>query len=230
MTTGFRSLSGGRIDRARALHFSFDGRPYAGVVGDTLASALLANGVHLFGRSFKYHRPRGLVACGTEEPNALVAVRRDAARYTPNLRATQVELYEGLEAHSQNRWPSLTFDVGGFNNILSPFIPAGFYYKTFMWPRGAWKSIYEPRIREAAGLGKSPTLVDPDRYTNRFAHCDVLVVGGGPAGLSAALAAASAGGRVIVCDEQSEFGGSLLSEPAGSRGEPIEGSPPATWV
>ena len=220
----------GRVDRARTIHFTFDGRPLSGFAGDTLASALLRNGIHLVGRSFKYHRPRGILAAGAEEPNALVAVRRDEARYTPNLRATQVELYEGLEAHSQNRWPSLAFDVGGFNNIISPFIPAGFYYKTFMWPPGAWKSIYEPRIRKAAGLGTSPTLADPDRYTNRFAHCDVLIVGGGPAGLAAALAAASAGGRVMVCDEQPEFGGSLLSEPADSRGEPIEGSPPATWV
>jgi sarcosine oxidase, subunit alpha len=220
----------GRVDRARPINFTFDGRPLTGFAGDTLASALLRNGIHLVGRSFKYHRPRGILAAGAEEPNALVTVRRDDARYTPNLRATQVELYEGLEAHSQNRWPSLAFDVGGFNNIISPFIPAGFYYKTFMWPPGAWKSLYEPRIREAAGLGKSPTLADPDRYTNRFAHCDVLIVGGGPAGLSAAMAAAAAGGRVMVCDEQPEFGGSLLSEPAGSRGELIEGSPASTWV
>jgi sarcosine oxidase subunit alpha len=220
----------GRVDRTHTVTFTFDGRPLTGFAGDTLASALLRNGIHLVGRSFKYHRPRGILAAGAEEPNALVAVRRDDARYTPNLRATQVELYEGLEAHSQNRWPSLAFDIGGFNNILSPFIPAGFYYKTFMWPAGAWKSLYEPRIREAAGLGKSPTLADPDRYTNRFAHCDVLVVGGGPAGLSAALAAAAAGGRVIVCDEQAEFGGSLLSEPAGTRGEPIEGMAPSAWV
>ena len=129
--------------------------------GDTLASALLANGVHLFGRSFKYHRPRGLLAAGVEEPNALVAVRRDAARYTPNLRATQVELYEGLEAHSQNRWPSLELDVGAVNDVFSPFIPAGFYYKTFMWPRRAWRSLYEPRIRAAAGLGRAPTQRRP---------------------------------------------------------------------
>src|SRR5579863_4875873 len=229
MTTGFRSLSGGRIDRARALHFSFDGRPYAGVVGDTLASALLANGVHLFGRSFKYHRPRGLVACGTEEPNALVAVRRDAARYTPNLRATQVELYEGLEAHSQNRWPSLKLDVGAVNDVLSPFIPAGFYYKTFMWPRRAWRALYEPRIRAAAGLGRAPTQPDPDRYASRYAHCDVLVVGAGPAGLAAAAAAAAAGARVMVCDEQHEFGGSLLSD--GPRTAPNIGDRPAArWL
>ena len=207
----------GRVDRTRTIRFTFDGRELTGFAGDTLASALLRNGIHLVGRSFKYHRPRGILAAGSEEPNTLVGVRRDDARYTPNLRATQVELYNGLEAHSQNRWPSLSWDVGGINNLLSPFIPAGFYYKTFMWPRSAWKSLYEPRIRAAAGLGKSPTLADPDRYTNRFAHCDVLVVGAGPAGLSAALAAAAAGARVIICDEQPEFGGSLLSEPADSH-------------
>ena len=220
----------GRVDRTRAIGFTFDGRPLTGFAGDTLASALLRNGIHLVGRSFKYHRPRGILAAGSEEPNALVAVRRDDARYTPNLRATQVELYDGLEAHSQNRWPSLSWDVGGINNLLSPFIPAGFYYKTFMWPRSAWKSLYEPRIRAAAGLGKSPTLADPDRYTNRFAHCDVLVVGAGPAGLSAALAAAAAGAKVIICDEQPEFGGSLLSEPAGSHAADIEGVPASTWL
>ncbi|HWW78365.1 MAG TPA: 2Fe-2S iron-sulfur cluster-binding protein, partial [Steroidobacteraceae bacterium] len=220
----------GRVDRARTIRFTFDGRELTGFEGDTLASALLRNGIHLVGRSFKYHRPRGILAAGAEEPNALVGVRRDDARYTPNLRATQIELYEGLEAHSQNRWPSLGFDLGGINSLLSPFIPAGFYYKTFMWPRGAWKSLYEPRIRAAAGLGKSPTLADPDRYTNRFAHCDVLVVGAGPAGLAAALAAAASGARVIICDEQAEFGGSLLAEPAGPRAAQIEGVPASTWV
>ena len=203
----------GRVDRTRPIQFTFDGRVLTGFAGDTLASALLRNGVHLVGRSFKYHRPRGILAAGSEEPNALVGIRRDDARYTPNLRATQVELYDGLEARSQNRWPSLSLDFGALNDLMSPFIPAGFYYKTFMWPRGAWKSLYEPRIRAAAGLGESPTLADPDRYTNRFAHCDVLVVGAGPAGLSAALAAASSGARVIICDEQPELGGSLLSEP-----------------
>ena len=220
----------GRVDRTRTLRFTFDGRELAGYLGDTLASALLRNGIHLVGRSFKYHRPRGILAAGAEEPNALVAVRRDDARYTPNLRATQVELYEGLETFSQNRWPSLKLDLGAINNVISPFIPAGFYYKTFMWPRGAWQSVYEPRIREAAGLGKSPTLADPDRYTNRFAHCDVLVVGAGPAGLSAALAAATTGARVILCDEQPEFGGSLLSEPSGHAAEQIEGVRASTWI
>jgi sarcosine oxidase, subunit alpha len=229
MTQPFRMADGGRVDRSRPVRFTFDGRPYQGFAGDTLASALLANGVHLFGRSFKYHRPRGLLAAGAEEPNALVAVRRDAARVTPNLRATQVELYEGLEAHSQNRWPSLAFDAGALNDFLSPFIPAGFYYKTFMWPRAGWKSLYEPRIRAAAGLGRAPELADPDRYANRFAHCDVLVVGAGPAGLSAALAAASTAARVILCDEQSEPGGSLLSGSA--QDEPvIEGRAASLWL
>jgi len=224
-----RTADGGRIDRTRALNFTFDGRSYTGFRGDTLASALLANGVHLVGRSFKYHRPRGVFSAGAEEPNALVGVRRDAARYVPNLRATQVELYEGLEAESQNRWPSLEFDVGAVNDVVSPFIPAGFYYKTFMWPRSAWHSFYEPRIRATAGLGRAPEHADPDRYANRFAHCDVLVAGAGPAGLSAALTAARSGGRVILCDEQSEFGGSLLSE-APVNGATIDGLRSRDWL
>jgi sarcosine oxidase subunit alpha len=168
--SGFRTPSGGRIDRTQRLRFTFDGDSYEGVAGDTLASALLANGVHLTGRSFKYHRPRGILAAGSEEPNALVTVSRDAARVTPNLRATQVELYEGLVAESQNRWPSLRFDVGRINDRLSAFFPAGFYYKTFMWPKSAWKSLYEPVIRRAAGLGRAPTQADPDRYAQRSAH------------------------------------------------------------
>ncbi|MGB6603435.1 MAG: 2Fe-2S iron-sulfur cluster-binding protein, partial [Steroidobacteraceae bacterium] len=175
MNEGLRTAAAGRVDRSRPLNFTFDGRPYTGFAGDTLASALLANGVHLLGRSFKYHRPRGVLAAGAEEPNALVAVRRDAARDTPNLRATQVEVYEGLAAVSQNRWPNLRFDLGAVNDLLAPFIPAGFYYKTFMWPRRAWRTLYEPRIRAAAGLGRVPPLPDPDRYASRYAHCDVLV-------------------------------------------------------
>src|SRR5277367_4113539 len=208
----FRSPQGGRINRSEPLSFVFDGRPYQGYRGDTLASALLANGVHLVGRSFKYHRPRGILSAGAEEPNALITVTRDEARTTPNLRATQVELYRNLNAYSQNRWPSLQFDVGRINDALSRFFPAGFYYKTFMWPRSAWKTLYEPFIRRAAGLGRAPTRPDPDRYAHRYAHCDVLVVGAGPAGLAAALTAAEAGARVILCDEQSELGGSLLSD------------------
>lgn len=222
MTAGvFRTADGGRIDRTRTLRFTFDGQPLQGCAGDTLASALLANGRHLVGRSFKYHRPRGILTCGSEEPNALVMVVRDGGRTTPNLRATQVELYDGLEAYSQNRWPSLTRDLGAINDKLSPIFPAGFYYKTFMGPRflpdnWAWTKVFEPVIRRAAGLGRAPTSADPDRYTSRYAHCDVLVAGAGPAGLAAALAAAEAGARVIVADEQSEMGGSLLSATRGA--------------
>jgi sarcosine oxidase, subunit alpha len=230
VTGSFRAATGGHIDRSRALRFSFDGRSFAGLQGDSLASALLAHGVHLFGRSFKYHRPRGILAAGAEEPNALVTVRRDDARCTPNLRATQVELYEGLEAHSQNRWPSLAFDVGAVNDLLSPLFPAGFYYKTFMWPRSAWKALYEPYIRAAAGLGRAPAHADPDRYSNRYAHCDVLVVGAGPSGLAAALAAAGSGARVILCDEQARFGGSLLAESADAHGPAIQGEAAAAWL
>jgi sarcosine oxidase subunit alpha len=229
MNAALRTAAGGHIDRSRVLQFRFDGRSYRGLAGDTLASALLANGVHLLGRSFKYHRPRGVLAAGAEEPNALVTVRRDGARHTPNLRATQVELYEGLEAHSQNRWPSLTFDVGALNDFFAPFIPVGFYYKTFMWPRRAWYAIYEPRIRAASGLGKAPALPDPDCYATRFAHCDVLVVGAGPAGLAAAAAAAAQGARVILCDEQAQAGGSLLDEDLGAPCL-IEGQPGPDWL
>ncbi len=224
--SAWRTPSGGRIDRSHGLKFRFDGRLLEGVAGDTLASALLANGVHLVGRSFKYHRPRGILAAGSEEPNALVTVRRDAARVTPNLRATQVELYDGLEAMSQNRWPSLSRDVGRINDWLSPFFPAGFYYKTFMWPRRAWKALYEPVIRRAAGLGVAPSEADPDRYAQVYAHCDVLVVGAGPAGLAAALAAADGGARVFLCDEQNEFGGSLLAD----RGARIDGFTASEWA
>ncbi len=221
-----RTGSGGRIDRARPLTFTFDGKSYRGYAGDTLASALLANGVHLVARSFKYHRPRGILAAGPEEPNGLVTVFRDEARYTPNLRVTQVELYDGLQAISQNRWPSLERDVGRINDWLSAFFPAGFYYKTFMWPKSAWKNWYEPFIRRAAGLGVAPTKPDPDRYAQRYAHCDVLVVGGGPAGLAAALAAADSGARIILCDESAEFGGSLLGDSTAR----INGDSALDWV
>ncbi|MGB8328086.1 MAG: 2Fe-2S iron-sulfur cluster-binding protein, partial [Steroidobacteraceae bacterium] len=224
--TSWRTTDRGRIDRSRPLGFFFDGRRYSGCAGDTLASALLANGVHLVGRSFKYHRPRGILAAGAEEPNALVAVVRDAARRTPNLRATHVELYDGLIAESQNSWPSARFDLQAINDLLAPLFPAGFYYKTFMWPRSAWHKLYEPWIRAAAGLGRAPSAPDPDRYAQRFAHCDVLVVGAGPAGLAAALSAASTGARVILCDEQAEIGGSLLDERAAS----IDGRPVAQWL
>ncbi|WP_417669833.1 sarcosine oxidase subunit alpha family protein [Roseibium sp.] len=225
MKQAFRIDTGGRIDRDRPLDFTFDGAPFEAYEGDTLASALLANGVHLVGRSFKYHRPRGIVTAGSEEPNALVGIYRKGDQ-TPNLRATQVEVYDGLQAISQNRFPSLGFDIGAINDWLSPLFPAGFYYKTFMWPRAFWDRVYEPIIRAAAGLGKPPVQPDHDRYTSLYAHCDVLVIGSGPAGLAASLAAAETGARVILCDEQAEFGGSLLSETAAS----IDGKAPADWA
>ena len=207
MTGAMRTGLCGRVDRSRVIGFTFDGKRYQGLAGDTLASALIANGVHLMGRSFKYHRPRGVLSLGSEEPNALVAVDGGKGRVTPNLRATQVEIYEGLKARSQNAWPSLEFDALAINGALSSFLPAGFYYKTFIGPKGAWEHVYEPAIRRTAGLGVAPTDPDPDHYAYEHRHCDVAVVGGGPAGLTAARAAARAGGRVILFDEQAEFGG-----------------------
>ncbi len=206
--SGYRLASGGQVNRDLPLNFTFDGKGYRGFAGDTLASALLANGVDLFGRSFKYHRPRGLFSAGVEEPNALVTLR-SGARAEPNTRATVVELFDGLEAASQNRWPSLAFDLMAVNQLGGPLLAAGFYYKTFMGPTArAWK-FYEPLIRRAAGLGRATLEADPDRYEEMHTFCDVLVVGGGPAGLAAARTAAAAGARVILADEQSGFGGSL---------------------
>ena len=206
----FRNTSGGCIDRGQPLRFVFDGKHYQGYAGDTLASALLANGVRLVGRSFKYHRPRGVVAAGAGEPNALITLRT-GARAEPNLRATQIELFDGLKAKSQNRWPSLQFDVGGATGLMSRLFPAGFYYKTFMWP-SSWWMFYERVIRRAAGLGPPTVLPDKDTYAKRFAHCDVLVVGGGPSGLMAALAAGRSGARVMLVDENPALGGRLLAE------------------
>ncbi len=212
--SGYRLSNGGRIDRSQPVSFSFDGATYSGFAGDTLASALLANGVTLFGRSFKYHRPRGLMAAGTEEPNALVSVTRGPGRFTPNLRATGVELHDGLVAVSQNRWPSLKTDFGAINDRLSVFFPAGFYNKTFMWPRSFWDKLYEPIIRRMAGLGDAPTQDDPDIYASTYAHCDLLIIGAGPAGIDAALAASATNKRVIIIDEQDELGGGALCDPA----------------
>jgi sarcosine oxidase subunit alpha len=222
VTQPFRIAGAGRLTPAKTARFTFDGKHFSGLAGDTLASALLANGVHLTGRSFKYHRPRGILSAGAEEPNALVSIERDAARKTPNVRATVQELYDGLTAHSQNRWPSLNFDVGAVNDLASPLFSAGFYYKTFMWPKAAWKNLYEPKIRAAAGLGVAPDQPDPDHYSSRFAHCEVLVVGGGAAGIAAALAAAESGVRVILADEQPEFGGALRHE-AGAKIDGMDG-------
>jgi sarcosine oxidase subunit alpha len=216
--------AGRLIDRARRINFTFDGKAMTGYAGDTLASAAMANGQRVFGRSFKYHRPRGVVGIGAEEMNALVGVG-EGPRHEPNLRATQVELYDGLVAVSQNRWPSLQFDVGSFNNALSRFFPGGFYYKTFMWPQRFWKSVYEPIIRRAAGLGRAPEGRDPDSYEHIHVHCDVLVVGGGVAGLAAAEAAAATGARVVLCDENPHLGGW-----ADIAGGTIDGHAQADWV
>ncbi|WP_158807278.1 sarcosine oxidase subunit alpha family protein [Beijerinckia sp. L45] len=207
----FRTAAGGLIDRSQPLPFTFDGHAYTGVAGDTLASALLANGVRLVGRSFKYHRPRGILSAGSEEPNALVELRTGARR-EPNTRATVAELYEGLETASQNRWPSLRYDALSINALAAPVFAAGFYYKTFMWPASFWEKLYEPLIRRAAGLGRAAEAPDPDHYDRMHAHCDVLVIGGGPAGLAAALAAGRAGARVILVDEEATPGGRLLAE------------------
>ena len=206
-----RLAKGGLIDRGKPLRFVFDGKDYGGFAGDTLTSALLANGVSLLGRSFKYHRPRGLFTAGSDEPNALVVLRRGARR-EPNTKATTIELFDGLEAQSQNRFPSLNFDLLSLNGLLSPFLPAGFYYKSFMWPASWWEKLYEPAIRRAAGLGRASGEADPDAYEKSHAFCDVLVAGSGPAGLMAALTAARAGARVILCDEDFAFGGRLLAE------------------
>jgi sarcosine oxidase subunit alpha len=214
----------GIIDRAQTVGFRFDGRDYTGFEGDTLASALLSGGVRLFGRSFKYHRPRGVMTAGSEEPNALVTVGLGAAQ-VPNVRATVQEIYSGLEARSQNRWPTLSFDLMAVNDLAHPFIGAGFYYKTFMWPRSFWEKLYEPAIRRAAGLGALSGRHNEDRYEKAFAFCDLLVIGAGPAGLIAALAAGRAGAQVILADEDSRLGGRLLAEV-----EEVGGKPGHLWA
>ncbi len=218
-----RLPSGGRIDRERPLKFRFNGRQLQGYAGDTLASALIANGIAVVGRSFKYHRPRGVIGSGAEEPNAIVQLGSGATA-EPALRATQIGLYEGLEARSVKGWPGVNFDLGAINDWAGAALAAGFYYKTFMRPAGLWK-VYEHFIRRSAGLGTAPSLPDPDTYGHCNAHCEVLVVGGGPAGLSAAVAAAESGGRVIIADEQNEFGGSLLASM-----ESIDGMAAAEWT
>jgi sarcosine oxidase subunit alpha len=217
-------IAGGQIDRSRSFSFTFDGTGYAGHPGDTLASALLANGVRLMGRSFKYHRPRGPLSAGSEEPNALVQLR-SGARQEPNTRATVAELFDGLTATSQNAWPSLRFDAMAINDRLNTFFTAGFYYKTFMWPASFWEKVYEPIIRRAAGLGALTREEDPDEYDKGFLHCDLLVIGAGPAGLSAALTAGRAGARVILADEDFRMGGRLNAET-----HEVGGQPGADWA
>ncbi|MEC7304807.1 MAG: sarcosine oxidase subunit alpha family protein [Pseudomonadota bacterium] len=222
--TQVNRLDGGLIDRNTPLSFTFDGRRYDGFAGDTLASALVANGVRLVGRSFKYHRPRGIISAGSEEPNGLVELRTGARR-EPNSRATMTELHDGLVAASQNRFPSLGFDLMAVNDRLSNFLGAGFYYKTFMWPKSFWERVYEPIIRRAAGLGALSGEDDPDVYDRGFRHCDLLVIGAGPAGLSAALTAGRAGAEVILVDEDFRAGGRLLQESFG-----VGGMPGADWA
>ncbi|WP_413206867.1 sarcosine oxidase subunit alpha family protein [Rhodospirillum sp. A1_3_36] len=221
MEQPFRLKTGGRIDRTRPLRFVFDGKGYTGYPGDTLASALIANGVHLVGRSFKYHRPRGILSAGAEEPNALVQLGLEP-RLVPNARATQVDLIHGLEADPVNCWPNVRRDVLAGLGLAAPLMPAGFYYKTFLSSRHLWRHVFEPLIRRAAGWGRMPEDPDPDVYTHQHLHRDVVVVGAGPAGLAATLAAARAGARVALIDEGSEPGGSLLGQTRALDGRPAD--------
>ena len=219
-----RLAAGGLVDRGVVLPFRFDGRDFSGLGGDTLASALLANGVRVVGRSFKFHRPRGVLTAGSEEPNALVELR-DGARREPNMPATMIELFSGLQAASQNRFPSLGFDLMAVNGLFAPLVKAGFYYKTFMWPASFWERLYEPLIRRAAGLGRASGAADPDSYDRANLFCDVLVIGAGAAGLAAALAAGRRGARVVLCDEDFVPGGRLLAERV-----VVDGQPGVEWA
>ena len=210
MSENFRLDKIGLINRNKKISFKFNGKKYFGYEGDTLASALIANGVHLIGRSFKYHRPRGFFGAGVDEPYAIVQLYRNNET-EPNARATEQELFEGLEAKSVNCWPSVNFDIGAINNFLNKFLPAGFYYKTFMWPKSFWYKIYEPFIRMAAGFGVASTNHDNERYEHKYEYCDLLITGSGPSGLASAYAAAKNGARVILAEDKSRFGGSLLT-------------------
>jgi sarcosine oxidase subunit alpha len=210
MSNDFR-IDGGLVDRNQPLTFKFNNKTLHGFQGDTLASALLANGTRLIGRSFKYHRPRGIFSAGSEEPNALVQLRSGAYQ-EPNTRATVTELFDGLSANSQNHRGPLGFDIMAATDYLSPFLGAGFYYKTFMWPKAFWEKVYEPIIRASAGLGALSMQEDPDKYDKGYLHCDLLITGAGPSGLAAALAAGRAGARVVLADEDFELGGRLNAE------------------
>ena len=201
----------GLINRDKVITFNFNGKSYQGYEGDTLASALLANGVHLVGRSFKYHRPRGFIGAGVDEPNAKLQVTING-HSEPNINATEIELVDGLSATSQNCWPSVEFDIGAINNFLKRFFPAGFYYKTFMWPKSFWFKVYEPFIRKAAGLGVASLEKDKERYEHKFEYCDLLVTGSGPSGLASAYAAAKNGAKVILAEDKPRYGGTLLTD------------------
>ena len=209
MSEEFRLDKIGLVNRNKKISFKFNGKKYFGYEGDTLASALIANGVHLIGRSFKYHRPRGFFGAGVDEPYAMVQLYRNNET-EPNVRATEQELFEGLEAKSINCWPSVNFDIGAINNFLNKFLPAGFYYKTFMWPKSFWYKIYEPFIRKAAGFGVASTKHDNERYEHKYEYCDLLIAGSGPSGLASAYAAAKNGARIILAEDKPRFGGSLL--------------------
>ena len=211
MSQSHRISNEGLLNRNKEIFFKFNGKKYTGYEGDTLASALLANGVHLVGRSFKYHRPRGFFGAGVDEPNAKLQILLNG-HSEPNVNATEFELVEGIEATSQNCWPSVKFDVGAINNFLNKFFPAGFYYKTFMWPKSFWYKIYEPLIRKTAGFGVASIEKDRERYEHKYEYCDLLVTGSGPAGLSSAYAAAKNGAKVILAEDKPRFGGSLLTD------------------
>ena len=211
MSQPFRLNKEGLINRNKKISFTFNGKKLFGYEGDTIASALIANGIHLVGRSFKYHRPRGFFGAGVEEPNAKLQVEFNG-HSEPNVNATEMELVEGLSATSQNCWPSVNFDIGAINNFLKMFFPAGFYYKTFMWPKSFWYKIYEPFIRKAAGLGVASIEKDKERYEHKFEYCDLLVTGSGPSGLASAYAAAKNGAKVILAEDKPRFGGTLLTD------------------
>ena len=209
MQQSYRLDKIGLINRDKKISFKFNGKKFFGYEGDTIASALIANGVHLIGRSFKYHRPRGFFGAGVDEPYAIVQLYRNNET-DPNVRATEQELFEGLEATSVNCWPSVNFDIGAISNFLNIFFPAGFYYKTFMWPKSFWYKVYEPVIRKAAGFGVASIKHDKERYEHKYEYCDLLVTGSGPSGLASAYAAAKNGARVILAEDKPRFGGSLL--------------------
>ena len=217
-----RLQTGGRLlNKDVPLNFTFNGRKMQGYEGDTLASALLANNQMLMGRSFKYHRPRGVVSSGAEEPNALINMG-EGTRFEPNQRATTTELFDGLVAESQNHWPSLEFDIGAINSKLARFLPAGFYYKMFIHPRPLWKHVYEPFIRRSAGLGKAPKMRDGDTYEHFYAFYDLVIIGGGIAGLMAAKAAASSGAQILIMEQSAHWGGRCVVEPDQINGKDPE--------
>ena len=211
MSQDFRLNKGGLINREKRISFKFNNKQYFGYEGDTIASALIANGIHLVGRSFKYHRPRGFFGAGVDEPYAIVQLYRNNET-DPNVRATEQEIFEGLEAKSVNCWPNVNFDIGAINNFLRIFLPAGFYYKTFMWPKSFWYKLYEPIIRKAAGFGSVSIKHDKERYEHKYEYCDLLIVGSGPSGLASAYTAAKNGARVILAEDKPRYGGSLLTD------------------